>query len=256
MPYQTEVGTAVTIDVIFTVGGVPQLLDTAPTLWKAIAPDRSEFTPTSSTVNTAVIGYQYTLAGADTTTEGAGTYVLWFRTNDADVDGKGTDGYAYYYESVMVTAVDDIDATLAEIQSKTDQIGTPSAVILTPVAPSGTLTIHQGVSMTLWESMTYNCRLVSGFDETTHPVKLFVDYRNGSRLVATIDVADITETASAIQVDLAPTFTSAVTREMPVGSFPAQIVAFTSSSAERHIILELTIEVKKPGFDYSAVDTI
>lgn len=154
--------------------------------------------------------------------------------------------------------IDGIEASpvIDSIYDKTLQIGAANATIVTPVAPSGTLTIHQGVSMTLWESMSYDCRLISGFDEAMHPVKLFIDYKNGSKLVATIDVADITETASAIQVDLAPTFTSAVTREMPIGSFPAQIVAFTSSSAERHIILELTIEVKKPGFDYSAVDTI
>lgn len=154
--------------------------------------------------------------------------------------------------------VDGIEASpiIDSIYDKTLQIGTANATIVTPVAPSGTLVIHQGVSMTLWESMAYDCRLISGFDEATHPVKLFVDYRNGSRLVATIDVADITETASAINVDLAPTFTSAVTRDMPIGSFPAQIVAFTNSSAERHIILELTVEVRKPGFDYSAVDTI
>lgn len=150
---------------------------------------------------------------------------------------------------------DSFAARVLAILAKTNTIGTSNATILTPVAPSGTLVINRGVSMTKWASMVYDCRLIADFDEATHPVKLFIDYGNGSKLVKTIGVGAILETASAIQVDLAPTLTSAVTRDMPLGSFPAQIVAFTDANAERHVILELTIQVKAPGFDYSASDT-
>lgn len=142
------------------------------------------------------------------------------------------------------------------VGAKIAQIGTVGATIPSPANPSGELTLNQGVSYTTYSSLVYNCRLVGGFDENTHPVKLFVDYGDGTVLIKTVAVTSIATTASYITVDLAPALTSVVTRNMPVGRFQAQIVLFNGSgNSEANIIYELTLNVETPGFNYSASDT-
>lgn len=142
------------------------------------------------------------------------------------------------------------------VGAKIAQIGTVGATIPSPANPSGELTLNQGVSYTTYSSLVYNCRLVGGFDENTHPVKLFVDYADGTVLIKTVATTSIATTASYITVDLAPALTSVVTRNMPIGSFKAQIVLFNGSgNSEANIIYELTLNVETPGFNYSASDT-
>lgn len=152
--YYEAVGQAVPVRIRTTVGGVPQTLTTPPALWKIVKPDGTAVAaPVSSTVDAVVSGYRYTLPAAETTAWGAGLYELYFRTNDADVDGKATDGYAYFeaLASVGVTWITSIADILADTSALIP--GTTPAR-LTPYDPTSlTIDIIYGADYTATSSL-------------------------------------------------------------------------------------------------------